>query len=98
MRKERYFILNLFLRLCSKNTDDATDDKFLFLATIFILIATYGVVYQHFPIVGEALLHALEQALGDDFTPEVRESWGTVYGVITEHMSTGMRDILGEEE
>lgn len=58
--------------------------------------ATYDVKYEHFPIVGEALLDTLGKALGDDFTPEVKEAWAGVYGVITEHMSAGMKEILGE--
>jgi hemoglobin-like flavoprotein len=58
--------------------------------------ATYGVKYEHFPIVGEALLDTLAKALGDAFSPETKEAWVGVYGVITEHMSAGMRDILGE--
>mmetsp|Transcript_114890 Transcript_114890/g.321069 ORF Transcript_114890/g.321069 Transcript_114890/m.321069 type:complete len:150 (-) Transcript_114890:162-611(-) len=55
---------------------------------------TYDVKYEHFPIVGEALLHTLEQALGDEFTPEVREAWTAVYHFITKHMTDGMKDFL----
>lgn len=78
--------------LCEALTDFSVQPWFL----LDILLATYDVKYEHFPIVGEALLHTLEQALGDQFTPEVRDSWTAVYGVITEHMSAGMREILEE--
>lgn len=56
--------------------------------------ATYDVKYEHFPIVGEALLDTLAKALGDDFSPETKEAWSGVYGVITEQMSAGMKEVL----
>ena len=34
--------------------------------------------------VGAALLWALEQGLGADFTPEIKEAWATVYGLLAE--------------
>jgi hemoglobin-like flavoprotein len=42
----------------------------------------YGVKQAHYDTVGAALLWTLEQGLGDDFTPEVKEAWETVYGVL----------------
>ncbi len=43
----------------------------------------YGVVEGHYAIVAEALLWTLEQGLGEAFTPEVRDAWGAVYGVLS---------------
>lgn len=43
----------------------------------------YGVTREQYTIVGEALLWTLEQALGADFTPEVRDAWASVYGVLS---------------
>ncbi len=47
----------------------------------------YGVKDQHYKPVGEALVYTLEQGLGDDFTPEVKEAWIETYmtlqGVMT---------------
>lgn len=40
---------------------------------------TYGVVDAHYPAVGETLLWTLEQGLGDDFTPELRQAWTTAF-------------------
>lgn len=40
---------------------------------------TYGVKPEHFPIVGKALLQTMEQALGDDFTPDMAAAWQTTY-------------------
>lgn len=46
----------------------------------------YGVKDEHYATVGTALLWTLEQGLGPDFTPEVKESWTTVYGVLATTM------------
>jgi hypothetical protein len=54
---------------------------------------SYDVKFEHYPIVGQALLNTLEKALGDDFTPEVKEAWGGVYGVITENMQAGATEL-----
>jgi len=48
----------------------------------------YGVNDQHYDTVGAALLWTLEQGLGEAFTPDVRNAWTTVYGVL----STTMKD------
>jgi hemoglobin-like flavoprotein len=52
----------------------------------------YGVTERHFETVGEALLSTLEQGLGPAFTPEVRQAWATVYGVLTQTMLEAMRE------
>ena len=54
--------------------------------------AGYGVTDEHYDTVGGALLWTLEQGLGDDFTPEVKEAWTTVYGVL----ATTMKDAAAE--
>ena len=42
----------------------------------------YGVKNEHYATVGSALLWTLEKGLGDAFTPEVKDAWATVYGVL----------------
>lgn len=42
----------------------------------------YGVSAAHYQPVGAALLWTLEQGLGEAFTPEVKEAWTTVYGIL----------------
>jgi hemoglobin-like flavoprotein len=42
----------------------------------------YGVKDSHYDSVATALVWTLEQGLGQDFTPEVRNAWVTVYGVL----------------
>ena len=46
----------------------------------------YGVTEDHYATVGEALLWALEQGLGPDFTPEVSAAWASVYGLLSSVM------------
>jgi hemoglobin-like flavoprotein len=46
----------------------------------------YGVTDQHYETVGAALLWTLEKGLGREFTPEVREAWATVYGLLANTM------------
>jgi hemoglobin-like flavoprotein len=41
--------------------------------------AGYGVTDDHYEIVGGALLWTLEQGLGSDFTPFVKEAWTETY-------------------
>jgi hemoglobin-like flavoprotein len=48
--------------------------------------ATYGVRSEHYFTVGAALLWTLEQGLGAEFTPAVREAWVAAYGVLANTM------------
>lgn len=43
----------------------------------------YGVAAAHYPPVGEALVWALEQGLGADFTEETRDAWLAAYGALS---------------
>ncbi len=42
----------------------------------------YGVKDKDYETVGKALLWTLEQGLGDHFTPDVRNAWAEVYGLL----------------
>ena len=44
---------------------------------------------SHYDLVGQALLDTLGKALGGGFSPDVKEAWVGVYGVITEQMMLG---------
>jgi hemoglobin-like flavoprotein len=46
----------------------------------------YGVNLADYDALGEALLWALEQALGEDFTPAVREAWTVCYDELAGEM------------
>ena len=58
--------------------------------------ADYGVIESQYETVGSALLWTLEKGLGPDFTPEVREAWTTVYGVLAATMKAGAEERLAE--
>ena len=44
--------------------------------------AGYGVGHGHYDAVGAALLHTLEQGLGDAFTADVRAAWADTYALL----------------
>jgi len=43
-----------------------------------------GVLPEHYPIVGETLLQAIKDVLGDAATDEILGAWGEAYGVIAD--------------
>lgn len=49
----------------------------------------YGVVEAHYAIVGNALIQTLEEALGDEFTADIKDAWVEVWGVISKAMIEG---------
>lgn len=49
--------------------------------------ASYGVRSEHYRPLGEALIWALEQGLGDAFTAEMREAWQAAYAAIADTMN-----------
>src|SRR5262245_46063984 len=56
--------------------------------------ATYGVEDRHYETVRAALLWTREQGLGDAFTPEMKEAWATVYGILSTTMKDAAREAL----
>jgi hemoglobin-like flavoprotein len=46
----------------------------------------YKVEPSHYDTVGMALIGTLAAGLGDDFTPEVRDAWVSVYGTMSSVM------------
>ena len=60
---------------------------------------SYGVMPEHYSIVGQALLSTLEAALCDAWTPKVKEGWVGIYAFISTTMIRGASFRLeGEEE
>jgi hemoglobin-like flavoprotein len=53
----------------------------------------FGTQAAHYAPVGEALLWTLEQGLGPDFTPEVREAWTETYGLGARVMQDAAADM-----
>jgi hemoglobin-like flavoprotein len=56
--------------------------------------AGYGVEDKHYDTVGAALLWTLEMGLGAAFTPEVKDAWTTVYGVLAATMKTAANEAV----
>jgi hemoglobin-like flavoprotein len=54
--------------------------------------AGYGVEDRHYDTVGAALLWTLEKGLGSAFTPEAKEAWATVYGILATTMKDATRE------
>lgn len=52
----------------------------------------YGTQAAHYAPVGAALLWTLEQGLGSDFTPEVREAWAETYRLVAGVMQQAAAD------
>ena len=48
----------------------------------------YGVKEEYYETVGEALLWSLEQGLGKDFTPDVKEAWTEAYKLLSDTMKS----------
>lgn len=59
------------------------------LRTLGMRHADYGVVAEHYDSVGTALLDALAEALGDSFTPAIRDAWTTMYALVANTMRMG---------
>jgi len=56
--------------------------------------ASYGVAEHDYMTVRRALLWTLERGLGAAFTPEVRESWSTVYNLLADTMKVGAKSAV----
>jgi hemoglobin-like flavoprotein len=54
--------------------------------------AGYGVKDEHYGTVGAALLWTLEKGLGAAFTPETKEAWAAVYGLLAFTMQRAARE------
>jgi len=57
----------------------------------------YGVEDAHYGTVGAALLKTLEQGLGKEFTPRVRDAWAEVYALMANVMISASKSEAGRE-
>lgn len=55
--------------------------------------ASYGVAEHHYITVRRSLLWTFERGLGSAFTPEVKESWVSVYTLLADTMKAGARSV-----
>jgi len=56
----------------------------------------YGVSNTHYQTVEAALLWAIQDSLGDEWTPAVGEAWGAAYRLIADTMQRAARDVPGD--
>ena len=77
------------------NGSDSLDELIPVVRTLGRRHVFYGVTHEHYSSVGRALIWTLEQGLGADFTPEVKEAWTTVYGVLADTMKDGAVQAAG---
>lgn len=54
---------------------------------------SYGTVSSDYLLIGDTLLQALEQHLGEDWNPEVEQAWTLGYQKISELMIEGARTV-----
>jgi hemoglobin-like flavoprotein len=47
---------------------------------------------EYYETVGEVLLWTLEQGLGKDFTPDVKEAWAEAYKLLSDTMKSATRE------
>jgi hemoglobin-like flavoprotein len=56
----------------------------------------YGVSDTHYATVETALLWAIQDHLGDGWTPAVAEAWGAAYRLLADTMQRAARDVPGD--
>ncbi|PWW08517.1 nitric oxide dioxygenase [Paenibacillus cellulosilyticus] len=57
-----------------------------------------GIKPEHYPIVGENLLAAIQEVLGDAATPEIIAAWGEAYGFIADAFISIEAEMYAEAE
>jgi len=67
---------------------DRLDTIILTIQNLGIRHASYGVKDEYYETVGEALLWTLEQGLGKDFTPDVKDAWVEAYKLLSDTMKS----------
>jgi methyl-accepting chemotaxis protein len=63
------------------------DDEKMFIVTVEELGArhvTYGVRDEHYAVVGEAMIWALSEGLGADYTRDVQAAWTALYDLMAQ--------------
>jgi hemoglobin-like flavoprotein len=53
--------------------------------------SAYGVPPEYLPVMGKALINALEKALKDNFTTSDKQAWEEVFELMVKQMTLGMK-------
>ncbi len=64
------------------------DDLVPTLKTLGARHKTYGVLPEHYPIVGEILIETFQTTLGPRWTPEYQDAWVQAYTIIAQTMAS----------
>eukprot|EP00978_Attheya_sp_CCMP212_P020942 scaffold60641_cov34-Attheya_sp.AAC.1 len=83
-------VSTLDIAICMLGTD--LEPLVLVLKDLGARHAKYGVLEAHFPIVGQALIETLADALGEKFTDDVKAAWVDIYAVVQSNMLAGMKE------
>lgn len=67
---------------------DSLDSLSLMVGAIGVRHVGYGVKDSDYDTVGDALIWTLEQGLGDEFTPELKDAWVQAYAILAGAMQT----------
>jgi len=73
---------NLVFTVNNLRKPDALSDALRGLGTRHV---QYGVLPQHYPMVGSSLLKAFEVSLGTAWTPDVQQAWTEAYEVVAQN-------------
>lgn len=66
---------------------DRVDELLPFLQQLGRDHRKFAVVAEHYPAVGQALLHTLSHFLGPEWTPDLAEDWEEAYGLVAKVMT-----------
>jgi hemoglobin-like flavoprotein len=95
MKKQRdKLIESLDLVLVNVNNSDAFTSILKDLGKRHV---KYGAVLTDYPLVGDALLQALEKHLGEDWNPDVKQAWTLAYQTIADMMAIGAKAAMEKE-
>jgi hemoglobin-like flavoprotein len=87
MERQRQALLNMLvvLRESLRDLDDIVPD----LQDLGERHVAYGAHAEHYPVVGQVLIGAMQKTAGDDWKPEYTEAWQEAYGVVQGVMLQG---------
>jgi nitric oxide dioxygenase len=60
--------------------------------------AAVGLTAQHYPIVGEHLIGAIKQVLGDAASPELLDAWGEAYWLLANQLIEAEKELYEEAD
>jgi hemoglobin-like flavoprotein len=87
MERQRQALLNMLvvLRESLRDLDDIVPD----LQDLGERHAAYGAQSEHYPVVGQVLIGAMQKTAGDAWKPEYTAAWQEAYGVVQGVMLQG---------